>query len=241
MSGGRGCGGTGRFPPPNEEGGSWRKHGFPHESEPKASDSAHRSVTAGNTTVVDAIELMRTLRAVRRFADAPVADEALADVLEVARWTGSAKNRQPWELVVVKRVETLQALSRLGRFAGHLAGAPLGVALVLDQSSGSANVLFDEGRLAERIMLAAWAHRVGSCVATLFPEQNVRAAGDLLGIPDGHLVRTVVALGYPADEEARYLSATPELRAVVPIGRKSATELVSWERYGQRSTTAASG
>lgn len=178
---------------------------------------------------------MRTLRAVRRFAAGPVPDEALADMLEVARWTGSARNRQPWELVVVRSTETLAQLSRLGRFAGHLADAPLGVALVLDQSSGSANVFFDEGRLAERISLAAWAHGVGSCVATLFPDENVRAAGDLLGVPDGHSVRTVIALGYPADEQARFLSATPALQAVVPSGRKAVAELVSWERYGQRA------
>src|SRR3970282_1731863 len=35
----RGWGGTGRFPHAlKEEGGTWGKHGFPHESEPKASD-----------------------------------------------------------------------------------------------------------------------------------------------------------------------------------------------------------
>jgi nitroreductase len=102
----------------------------------------------------------------------------------------------------------------------------------MDGSSGSANVLFDEGRLAERIMLAAWAHGVGSCVATLFPEKNVRAAGELLGVPAGRSVRTVISLGYPADADARFLRSTPLLRAVVPTGRKPLEKLVSWEKYG---------
>jgi len=48
-------------------------------------------------------------------------------------------------------------------------------------------------------------------------------------------VRTVIALGYPADEQARFLSATPALQAVVPSGRKAVAELVSWERHGQRA------
>ena len=177
-------------------------------------------------------ELLRSLRSVRRFAATPVPDDVLADVLEVARWTGSAKNRQPWELVVVKSRETLERLSRLGRFAGHVAGAPLALVLLMDGSSGSANVLFDEGRLAERITVAAWAHGVGSCIATLFPKENVRAAGELLGLPDHLSARTVISLGYPADENARFLRSTPLLRAVVPIGRKPLSELVSWERYG---------
>ena len=165
-------------------------------------------------------------------------DDVLAAVLEVARWTGSAKNRQPWELVVVRSAETLERLSRLGRFAGHVAKAPLAVALAMDGSSGSANVLFDEGRLAERIMLAAWAHGVGSCVATLFPDGNVSAAGELLGLPGGLSARTVVSLGYPADADARFLRSTPLLSAVVPVGRKSLSELVSWEAYGQRERPA---
>ena len=168
----------------------------------------------------------------------PVPEDVLADVLEVVRWTGSAKNRQPWELVVVRSRETLERLSRLGRFAGHLAKAPLAVALVMDGSSGSANVFFDEGRLAERMMLAAWAHGVGSCVATLFPDGNVRAAGELLGLPAGLSARTVVSLGYPADADARFLRSTPLLSTVVPVGRKPLSELVSWEAYGQRERPA---
>ena len=40
------CEGTGRFPHRIKEGGSWGKHGFPHGSEPKASDS-HTFLTSG--------------------------------------------------------------------------------------------------------------------------------------------------------------------------------------------------
>ncbi|MEA2594251.1 MAG: hypothetical protein QOF01_720 [Thermomicrobiales bacterium] len=57
------------------------------------------------------IEYLRTLRQVRRFTDEPVSDQALEDVLQVARWTGSAVNRQPWEFVVVRDRETRRALA----------------------------------------------------------------------------------------------------------------------------------
>jgi nitroreductase len=39
--------------------------------------------------------LLRSLRVVRRYADRPVPDDVLLSILEVARWTGSAKNTQP--------------------------------------------------------------------------------------------------------------------------------------------------
>ena len=43
------------------------------------------------------IALLRSLRAVRQFRPDPVPQEVVNAVLEVARWSGSASNHQPWE------------------------------------------------------------------------------------------------------------------------------------------------
>src|SRR5712691_10571199 len=63
MSVWRGCGGTGRFPHTRqEEGGlTWGKHGFPHGSEPQASD-----VHAWDVTAYVMIFLAPPTRTVRR-------------------------------------------------------------------------------------------------------------------------------------------------------------------------------
>jgi nitroreductase len=99
----------------------------------------------------------------------------------------------------------------------------------------SANNAFDCGRLAERLMLAAWAHGIGSNIASLFPDANARKAKELLGIPEGRWVRQTVAFGYPADEKATRVSSTPRMAAVMPLGRRPLGEVVSWERYGKRA------
>ena len=52
-------------------------------------------------TVRDRIAFLRGLRSVRDFRPDPVPREIVDDLLEVARWSGSANNRQPWELVVI--------------------------------------------------------------------------------------------------------------------------------------------
>lgn len=172
---------------------------------------------------------IRSLRSVRRFAPTPIADDVLRDVLDIARWTGSAKNTQPWELIVVRNPDYLRELAACGTFAGHLAGAALGLVLVMDDD----NRRLDEGRLAQNIMLAAWAYGVGSCIATLQPEANVERARALLGVPTGRGLRTALSLGYPADASA--LRRSPELGAAgVPIGRKPMAEFVSWETFGRR-------
>jgi nitroreductase len=155
-------------------------------------------------------EFLRTLRAVRRFSARPIPEDVLLDILDVARWTGSAKNTQPWELVVVQDHGDLERLSTLGRYAGHLAGARLATVLVM-RGPGLA---FDEGRLAQGVMLAAWAHEVGSCIGSIYPEEHERQARELLGVPEDRTVRTAISLGYPAGPEALRLSSSPdEVRA----------------------------
>jgi nitroreductase len=157
-----------------------------------------------------------------------VPDEVVRDILEVARWTGSSKNTQPWHLVVVCQRETLRALAQCGPYAGHLAGAQLAIALVMDDG----NKRFDEGRLAQNLMLAAWAHGVGSCIGSLYPEPNTRRAKEMLGVPPGRWLHTVVSFGYPADKRATRLSADRGSLSEVPIGRQDLSQFVSWDRFG---------
>src|SRR5215207_6319747 len=119
------------------------------------------SESTGEGAARDHVAFLRTLRAVRSFRSDPVPREVVHDVLEVARWSGSASNKQPWEFLIIRERDTLRSLASLGGYAGHLAGAPLGIVLVMAGERAEQET-YDEGRLAERIMLAAHAHGVGS-------------------------------------------------------------------------------
>ncbi len=114
------------------------------------------------------IQLLKGLRAVRQFRPEPIPQEVVDVLLDVARWSGTASNRQHWEIVVVQKRETLQALAQCEGYAQHLAGAALGIALVM---AGDPDLVdqetYDEGRLSERLMLAAEAYGVGSCIGWL--------------------------------------------------------------------------
>lgn len=153
------------------------------------------------------IRLLRNLRAVRVYAPDPVPQAALDDILEIARWTGSAENRQPWDLVIVRDGAMKAELAALPGYADHLAGAPLGIVLVMDNGNEE-YATHDEGRLCERIMLAAAAHGLGSCIGWWSGAARDEAR-KRLGAPAGSLVRTVIPIGYPArgsrpfEEESR--------------------------------------
>jgi nitroreductase len=170
--------------------------------------------------------LIKSLRSVRQFSEREVADDVLLDILDAGRWTGSAKNAQPWDLIVVNSRENLAALAKCGRYAGHLAGATLAIALVM--RGDDVATLMDEGRLMQNLMLSAWAHGVGSCIASIYPADNQQRARELLGIPRDRHLRTMLSIGYPAGPQALRL---PE-NAPIPRGRRPMAEVVSWERFG---------
>ena len=168
------------------------------------------------------IAFLRSLRAVRGFRPDPVPQDVVDDILKVARWSGSASNRQPWELVVIRDRETLGALAGLEGYAKHLGDASLGIVLVMAGERPTQET-YDEGRLAERVMLAAWAHGVGSSIGWIVGSGR-EAAREILGVPEGRVVRTAISLGYPYEEK------TSRRRPVEP--RKPISEIVHEERYG---------
>ncbi len=171
------------------------------------------------------INFLKRLRAIRQFRPDPVPQEVVEAVLEVARWSGSASNRQPWEFVVIRNRETLRVLSTVEGFASHLAGASVGIVLVMAGEHGRAeHETYDEGRLSERIMLASAAYGVGSCIGW-FRGSGMTDAKAILGIPQERLVRTAISLGYQ-DEEARRARPKPAQ------ARKPLSDIVHDERYG---------
>ena len=173
----------------------------------------------------DPITFLKSLRTVRFFEREPVSQEALDDILEVARWSGSARNRQPWEFVVVRERRTLERLAALDVAVKHLAGAAVGIVLVIvGLPAKFEQETFDEGRLAERISLAAASHGLGAAVGW-FAGDGRGVAKRLLGIPDERLVRSALSLGLPAQNPLRGRSALPR-------GRKPLADLVHEEHYG---------
>ncbi len=173
---------------------------------------------------VDPIAFLRGLRATRRFAPDPVPEEALADILDAARWTGSSMNRQPWHVVVVRDGATLDELAAIGTYTRHLAGAPLGLFLVMD-GDDPIDEAYDDGRLSERIMLAARAHGLGSCIGWYWDEGHEPAAKAVLGIPPELTLRTAISIGYP-------LRGDDAARSASPAARKPLADIVSYERFG---------
>jgi nitroreductase len=50
---------------------------------------------------MDAIECIKTRMSIRKFKPEPVPKEVLLEVINVAKWSPSYKNTQPWEVVII--------------------------------------------------------------------------------------------------------------------------------------------
>jgi nitroreductase len=175
---------------------------------------------------VEKIELLRKLRTVRRFTEQPVPQAALDDLLTVARWSGSARNLQPWAFVVVRDRDTLRRLAELQGYVTHLAGAALAIVLVMDGNPDMVEQeTFDEGVLSQRLQLAAEAHGLGSAIGW-FHGEGRQVAKEILGIPSDRLVRTALSFGYE-DIGAEGARSHPSQ------ARKPLAELVHYERFGE--------
>ena len=168
-------------------------------------------------TSAERIKFLRRLRSTKAFTPEAVPPEVIDDILEVGRWSGSASNRQPWEVIVVRDQE---AKRKMGDWGANPAPTAAVVFLVVSNSDTAA---FDEGRLAERLNMAALAHGLGSTVATLKGD-GIAAAKEFFGIPAERRSHTIVAIGH-RDEEVR------RARPANPQPRKPMDQFAHWDRF----------
>ncbi|MCA9859612.1 MAG: nitroreductase family protein [Thermomicrobiales bacterium] len=168
------------------------------------------------------LEAMNKVRQTRIYLDKPVSKQDLDALLEIAQWTGSARNTQPWHFVVVQDKETLGKLAALRPNIDWVANVPVAIALVFD---GHDTVLesFDEGRIFERLAIAAKVMGLGAGTAWFLGDDEEAAAKRMLNVPEGRVLHSMVALGY-VDKSANQLPGRNY------VGRKPLAEIVSYEK-----------
>jgi nitroreductase len=168
--------------------------------------------------VSDAIRLKR---AVRQFKAEPLPEVDILAILKAGRRAQSSKNTQPWHFIAITNKDILKALSECGQWAGHLAGAALGVAIVHPNPGEKFQTMFDIGQAAAYMQLAAWELGIGSCLASIYESDQAR---QVLGFPEELHLRIAMSFGYPQESDA--ISRPPKSG-----GRHPLAELVHWDKW----------
>jgi len=150
---------------------------------------------------MEVFEAIRTRRSIKRYSNKPVEKDKLLKVLEAARLSPSAGNRQPWRFIVVTDPEKKESLRPPYR-RDIVLSAPVvivGCALPSESFAEAEFWKIDVSIALQDLVLAAWEEGLGTCWMGVFHEEDeIKKA---LGIPRDVRVVAMVALGYPAEKK----------------------------------------
>ena len=146
-----------------------------------------------------------------RLRSTPAVLDALADV---ARWTGSSQNTQPWRFIVITRAVDAARHPRRPACRRPAASRPRrrrSRSSLPSDPAAAVRDAYDEGRVAERILVAATMLDIGAGISWIRRMSGRRSAA-LLGLPADRMVRTIVQLGHPTAAARQPKSAPGEAR-----------------------------
>ncbi|MDH5406145.1 MAG: nitroreductase family protein [Candidatus Aminicenantes bacterium] len=166
-------------------------------------------------------DVIRHRRSVREYDSAPVLEEDIRLILDMAHYAPTAGNVQPWRFLIIKEKENLQrlhealnewwtdsvkkrnlppeqekeALERGRQYIQRLMTAPVFIFIFVDTSVYPELAMYDGCLAVENLMLAARALGYGTVFSTtFFPEEKVR---DFVQAPANLALICATPLGRP--------------------------------------------
>lgn len=155
---------------------------------------------------MDLRELVLKTRSYRRFyEDVPVPRQTLRELVDLARQTASAANRQPlkywlsWEPEMNQKIfPCLAWAAYLKDWGGPAEGErPSAYIIILGDTEIAKDFNLDPGIAAQTIMLGATERGFGGCMIASIRREVLREA---LGIPERYQILLVLALGKPKEK-----------------------------------------
>ncbi len=152
------------------------------------------------------ISLVQQRRSIRKFEKKPVEKDKLDALIEVALRAPSSRGFNPWEFIVVTEPEVLDKLSRAKTHgSSFLRNAPLGIVVCADPEKS--DVWVEDCSIASAfLLLAIESLGLGGCwiqIRERMHNEGVSSeafVSDVLDIPDGHRVESIIAAGYPVEK-----------------------------------------
>ena len=135
-------------------------------------------------------EAIITKRDLRMYTAEVIPDDVVGRILQAGRMAGSAKNFESNRLIVVTDQAVQNALAEAGDFSSWIGSSAVVIGLAVPEDQLR---MFDVGRQAQNMMIAAHAEGIGSCPVTLQHPDRARAA---VGLPDDWTMSMVITLGY---------------------------------------------
>lgn len=157
-------------------------------------------------------ELTRKRRSVRRYGEKPIDDAVIREIMKVALTAPTSFGHKPVEFVVVRDKDVIRKIGACKRRGGSQINGADAVVVVMVQTADQRQAEFwiEDGAIASSyILLAAEQYGLGACWVHIRNRLGQNGTADeeiraLLGVPDGHTVLNLVAIGEKGEEKAPY-------------------------------------
>ncbi len=163
---------------------------------------------------MDAITALCTRRSVRVFQNRTVDREVVETIIDCGRLAATARNEQPWEFIAVTGAAMRRRLAELTDHGKFIADAPVCIAVFCRDGK---YYLEDGCAATQNILVAARAHGLGSCWVAGDKKPYAEEVRRALSVPEGCLLVSLVAMGYPA--------------TVPSPAKRALSEVLHWEQY----------
>ena len=169
---------------------------------------------------MDVFTAISQRHSVRAYKAKDVEEDKLKKVLEAAKRSPSASNRQDWKFIVVKNKENKKKLAKAAFNQSFIGEAPVVIVACGTESKsimgcGQPTHTVDVSIACAFMILEAYELGLGTCWIGAFKEDEVKK---ILNIPDHVRVVAMTPLGYPNQPPSQKF-------------RKSLDQIVCFEKY----------
>jgi len=147
---------------------------------------------------MDLISAIYDRRSIRKYTDKPIKSSDLNKLLEAARWSPNAGNKNAWRFIVITDADLKKTMLN---FMPGVNDTPAAIILISIEPSQQRVTeatrlvhMADSAIAAQNIALTAYSMGIGSCIVASFADVAMRA---LLNIPENISPYIAITLGYP--------------------------------------------
>lgn len=165
---------------------------------------------------METIQAIQKRRSIRKFKQDPVPNETLLKILDCARLAPSARNVQPCEFIVVTNSKTKERISGFAAVnAPFIKEAPVCIVII---SKDTKYYLEDGCAATENLLLTAADLGLGTCWVAGDKKDYCQDVLNLLSVPGGYKLVSMVALGFSAAGETK-------------VPKNELKQLVHWDKF----------
>ncbi len=161
--------------------------------------------------MMDVFDAIKERRSIRRYTGEPIEKDDIEKMVEAARLAPSAKNLQPWKLVIIQHPKVLEELVPICQGQEFVSESG---AFIIGMVEGTKWSEIDLTIAMDHLSLEAVELGYGSCWIGAFDKDGVKNKFDL---PEDHEPLVCMTVGVPEKK--------PE-----PPTKKAIDELVDWVR-----------